>query len=123
MTRKEVKEILPIMQAYAEGKTIKFLKGDKWYNVYDNDFYEPAYKYRIKPEEKYRPFKTKEECWTEMHKHPDFGWLLKSGVYLHILSLYKDALYIQEEDDAIYFDNAFNELTFTYGTPFGIKEE
>ena len=43
--------------------------------------------------------------------------------YLHILSLYKDALYIQEENDAIYFDNAFNELTFTDGTPFGIKEE
>lgn len=82
-----------------------------------------AYKYRIKPEPKYRPFITKEECWTEMHKHPDFGWVLKSGVYLHILSLYKDALYIQEENDAIYFDNAFNELTFTDGTPFGIKEE
>ena len=25
--------------------------------------------------EKYRPFKTQKECWKEMHKHPDFGWV------------------------------------------------
>ena len=123
MTREEAKEWIPIIQAFADGKTIEFFKQGEWYELNDPDFMWSAYKYRIKPEPKYRPFKTKEECWTEMHKHPDFGWVLKSGVYLHILSLYKDALYIQEENDAIYFDNAFNELTFTDGTPFGIKEE
>ena len=123
MTREEAKKLIPIIQAFADGKTIEFFKQGEWYELNDPDFMWSAYKYRIKPEPKYRPFKTKEECWTEMHKHPDFGWVLRSGVYLHILSLYKDALYIQEEDDAIYFDNAFNELTFTDGTPFGIKEE
>lgn len=123
MTREEAKKLIPIIQAFADGKTIEFFKQGEWYELNDPDFMWSAYKYRIKPEPKYRPFKTKEECWTEMHKHPDFGWVLKSGVYLHILSLYKDALYIQEENDAIYFDNAFNELTFTDGTPFGIKEE
>ena len=123
MTREEAKEWIPIIQAFADGKTIEFFKQGEWYELNDPDFMWSAYKYRIKPEPKYRPFITKEECWTEMHKHPDFGWVLKSGVYLHILSLYKDALYIQEENDAIYFDNAFNELTFTDGTPFGIKEE
>ena len=123
MTREEAKELIPIIQAFADGRTIEFFKQGEWYELNDPDFMWSAYKYRIKPEPKYRPFITKEECWTEMHKHPDFGWVLKSGVYLHILSLYKDALYIQEENDAIYFDNAFNELTFTDGTPFGIKEE
>lgn len=123
MTREEAKELIPIIQAFADGKTIEFFKQGEWMELNDPDFMWSAYKYRIKPEQKYRPFKTKEECWTEMHKHPDFGWVLKSGVYLHILSLYKDALYIQEENDAIYFDNAFNELTFTDGTPFGLKEE
>lgn len=123
MTREEAKKLIPIIQAFADGKTIEFFKQGEWYELNDPDFMWSAYKYRIKPKPKYRPFKTKEECWTEMHKHPDFGWVLKSGVYLHILSLYKDALYIQEENDAIYFDNAFNELTFTDGTPFGIKEE
>ena len=123
MTREEAKEWIPIIQAFADGKTIEFFKQGEWYELNDPDFMWSAYKYRIKPEPKYRPFITKEECWAEMHKHPYFGWVLKSGVYLHILSLYKDALYIQEENDAIYFDNAFNELTFTDGTPFGIKEE
>lgn len=123
MTREEAKKLIPIIQAFADGKTIEFFKQGEWYELNDPDFMWSAYKYRIKPEPKYRPFITKEECWTEMHKHPDFGWVLKSGVYLHILSLYKDALYIQEENDAIYFDNAFNELTFTDGTPFGLKEE
>lgn len=123
MTREEAKELIPIIQAFADGKTIEFFKQGEWVELNDPDFMWSAYNYRIKPEPKYRPFKTKEECWTEMHNHPDFGWVLKSGVYLHILSLYKDALYIQEENDAIYFDNAFNELTFTDGTPFGIKEE
>ena len=123
MTREEAKELIPIMQAFADGKTIEFFKQGEWMELNDPDFMWSAYKYRIKPEPKYRPFITKEECWTEMHKHHDFGWVLRSGVYLHILSLYKDALYIQEENDAIYFDNAFNELTFTDGTPFGIKED
>ena len=26
------------MQAYAEGKTIQFLNGDKWADVYETDF-------------------------------------------------------------------------------------
>ena len=123
MTREQAKEWIPIIQAFADGKTIEFFKQGEWYELKDPDFMWSVYKYRIKPEPKYRPFITKEECWAEMHKHHDFGWVLKGGVYLHILSLYKDALYIQEENDAIYFDNAFKELTFTDGTPFGIKEE
>lgn len=121
--REYYKELLPIIQAFSEGKKIEYSNdGENWFETatptWNTDFV-----YRIKSEPKYRPFKDKEECWQEMRKHADFGWVLKSGVYLHILSLYKDALYIQEENDAIYFDNAFNELTFTDGTPFGIKEE
>ena len=40
MTRDEAKEMLPIIQAYAEGKTIQFLNGGKWYDVYNTDFYQ-----------------------------------------------------------------------------------
>ena len=124
MTREEAKELLPIIKAFAEGKIIELYDMHLgWIEVSNPTFKIPPANYRIKPEQKYRPFKTKEECWAEMHNHADFGWVLRSGVYLHILSLYKDALYIQEENYAIYFDNAFNELTFTDGTPFGVKEE
>lgn len=78
MTREEAKELMPIIQAFAEGKEIesRCIKGDKslWYNdeepSFDNDL-----EYRIKPETKYRPFKDAEECWQEMQKHQPFGWL------------------------------------------------
>ena len=60
MTREQVKKLLPIMQAYAEGKTIRFLNGGKWYDVYDTDFYQSPDVYRIKPEPNYRPFNTQE---------------------------------------------------------------
>ena len=32
MTREEAKGMLPIMQAYADGKTIQFLDRGKWYD-------------------------------------------------------------------------------------------
>ena len=50
MTREEAKEILPIIQSYAEGKTIQFLDGGKWADVYETDFYQSPDKYRIKSE-------------------------------------------------------------------------
>ena len=132
MTREEAKELLPIIQAYTEGKTIQFLDGGKWADVYETDFYQSPDIYRIKPEPKYRPFKTKEECWNEMQKHQPFGWLKsqKDGRFCCIgevpwsdefetvcialstsLSLSRSA------------DSVFEEYTFADGAPFGIKEE
>ena len=75
MTREEVKEMLPIMQAYAEGKTIQFWDEGQWSDLFESDFYKSPDRYRIKPEPKYRPFNTKEECWNEMMKHHPFGWV------------------------------------------------
>lgn len=131
MTRERVRELLPIMQAYAEGKTIQFLDGGNWYDVYDTDFYKSPDRYRIKPEPKYRPFKTQEECWEEMHKHSDFGWLKskQSGSFATIGAI------IQQEEDSVRVrwstnetqnftaSAVFNDYTFTDGTPFGVKEE
>ena len=74
MTREEVKKMLPIMQAYAEGRTIQFSDGGKWLDLCESDFYESPERYRIKLEPRYRPFKTQEECWQEMLNHQPFGW-------------------------------------------------
>ena len=74
MTREEAKELLPIMQAYAEGRTIQFLDGGKWLDLYESDFYKSPERYRIKPEPKYRPFRIRRECRDEMLKHQPFGW-------------------------------------------------
>ena len=64
MTREEAKELLPIIQAFAEGKVIQFKSSitNEW-----RDFNEPAFNglpdnYRIKPEPKYRPFKSKKSA-------------------------------------------------------------
>ena len=122
MTREEAKQMLPIIQAYAEGKTIQFLDGGKWLDVYETDFHESTYKYRIKPEPKYRPFRTQEECWKEMNKHHPFGW---------VRSTMSDDLYLIESisDEINYnrtfasYNESFEWVKFADGTPFGVMEE
>ena len=60
MTREEAKELLPIIQAFTEGKPIQFRTNNRsWVDLLDNDIEINAlFEYRIKPEQKYRPFKT-----------------------------------------------------------------
>lgn len=124
MTREEMKDFLPILQAWAEGKTIQCNFGDGWIDAdIDLDLsLGDISKYRIKPEPKYRPFKNDAECWEEMKKHSNFGWVIRSGVFLMVQSIYLDAIHTIEDKHGIGFENAFTELTFTDGAPFGIKE-
>ena len=126
MTREEVKEMLPVLQAFAEGKTIesRCIKGDKslWYDDEDPSF-DGDLEYRIKPEPTYRPFKDVEECWMEMQKHQPFGWLKskKDGYYSFITMLnYRFRL---NGYDGWRFDDVINKFTFADGTPFGVKVE
>ena len=123
MTREQVEKLLPIMQAYAEGKTIQFLNGGKWYDVYDTDFYQSSDRYRIKPESKYRPFNTQEECWNEMLKHQPFGWIKNNDTkrLRNIDSIGNSSIDIK--GSTLYFDVVLNVYTFADGAPFGIKEE
>lgn len=125
MNRQEAKELLPIIQAFAEGKKIEVRVGnDSWtetdevYGGRNND-----YDYRIKTEPKYRPFKDAEECWQEMQKHQPFGWLKHKtdNVYSFISKIDKDCCYFAVN---VYwgFDTLSKTKTFIDGTPFGIKE-
>lgn len=79
MNRQQAKDMLPIIQALAEGKHIQ-LK-DRIGNWIDIDFINVELcnpnAYRIKPEPKYRPFANAEECWKEMQKHQPFGWVIE----------------------------------------------
>lgn len=91
-----------------------------------------SYKYRIKPEDTYRPFETKEECWNEMLKHQPFGWVKskKSGHHFSIGSVLWDNdfndVYVTFAYDGMLSRSSksvFEDFTFADGTPFGIKEE
>lgn len=113
MERKNTKELLPIITAFAEGKEIQFFHCGVWSDLLSPKFDKEPYLYRIKPEPKYRPFKSVEECWNEMQKHQPFGWL-KSKTSLQ-LNTYE----ISEYSD---WERRFNNYTFADGTPYGIKE-
>ena len=132
MTREEAKELLPIIQAWAEGKNIQFLSDGEWHDINQADFTCYPDKYRIKPETKYRPFKSQEDCWQEMLKHQPFGWLKskKNGSFCCIGEVsWSDAFrdvhitYSTNESLAHSTISVFNEYTFADGTPFGIKDE
>lgn len=117
MTREEAKELLPIIQAFADGNKLEYLNKDNiWEECEEPWFCSGTNRYRIKPElkyRKYRPFKTKEECWNEMLKHKPFGWVKdEDGQYIHVVS-------VRDEKSFNYW---FERYTFTDEAPFGIKE-
>lgn len=128
MTRKEAKEMLPIIQAYAEGKAIQIKKEGDWLEVGKNTevyFSESPSDYRIKPEPKYRPFRTQEECWKEMHKHLDFGWIRYGDFICTIQTIAPDGIAISDglETNNFDFKECLMNTKFIDDTPFGIKEQ
>ena len=124
MTREEAKEMLPIIQAWADGKIIQVREKGRWVELCIDDFTRSPDMYRIKPEPKYRPFKTQEECWNEMLEHQPFGWVRSKkckALLWNVTSINKDDITII--CDYYKFHRAFECFEFTDGTPFGIKEE
>ena len=132
MTKEDIKKFMPLMQAMLEGKTIQRHLDDMGWVYTDKIFVGDGVSlYRIKPEPKYRPFKTKEECWNEMQNHQPFGWLKskKNGSFCCIGEVsWSDAFrdvhitYSTNESLAHSTISVFNEYTFADGTPFGIRE-
>ena len=135
MNREKAKVLLPIIQAFSEGKQIQWLKpdSDEWIDVVggDNvdfeDLAESNVAYRIKPEPKYRPFKNAEECWNEMQKHQPFGWVkYKDGSTTNKFMFICDI-----SDKEATFNNCIEftyysfleDYVFADGTPFGVLEE
>lgn len=136
MTREEVKEMLPILQAYAEGMVIECrtkpstIKGtdvpNDWTEMKEIEFWSNI-EYRIKQqsEAKFRPFNTEEECLQEIRKHEPFikYKVIESSkdVYLIIQRIKTDG--IETDVERLDFETAFEWFTFADGTPFGVKVE
>ena len=113
MNRIQAKELLPIIQAFAEGKTVEYKIEKEWVQTNVPTFNPYLWEYRIKPEPKYRPFKDAEECWQEMQEHQPFGWVKTDEGYEQIW-------HVNKGDN---FNATLKTCTFADGTPFGIKEE
>ena len=135
MDRNQAKEFYPILQAYSEGKVIEcrtkpsFIEGtdvpNDWAEMKEIVFWNNT-EYRIKPEQKYRPFANVEECWQEMQKHQPFGWITSQGAFFYIIYI-EDKLFGYGSACGTILHSEFNDVlkcfTFADGTPFGIKEE
>lgn len=128
MTREEANDILPILQAFAEGKAIesRCIKGEKslWYDDDDLSF-DDDLEYRIKPEPN-RPFTNAKECWQEMLKHQPFGWVKFQGDWFLVVHIDDKSIGYGSACGVIMhskFDDILKSFTFANGTPFGILEE
>lgn len=126
MDRQQAKELLPIIQAFAEGKIIQSRRiNGMWIDLEMKTalniirlINEPQ-KYRIKPKPKYRPFKDADECWQEMQKHEPFGWIRNKKT-----KEYELLQRVAPKNGVIdQYACAFKRWVFADGTPFGIKEE
>lgn len=132
MKREEVRKILPMLQAYAEGKVIEtrtdpsVLKRkdtpNEWTEMKEIEYWNNV-EYRIKPEPKFRPFKDAEECWAEMQKHQPFGWLKsKENGYYSFITMLNNRFRLNGYD-GWWFDDTIKKFTFADGTTFGVKED
>lgn len=135
MDRNQAKEFYPILQAYAEGRVVECrtkpnaIKGtdvpNEWTEMKKIEFWNNT-EYRIKPEQKFRPFKNTEECWTEMQNHQPFGWIKgKEGEHHSLITSIiadEEEVYINGISGFV-LDEIMEHYTFADGTPFGVKVE
>lgn len=121
----KVSEQIAIMKAFEDGKTIEQKRFDKteWESIlyvenFPFDFF--SNEYRIKPEDKYRPYKSVEEAFNDAKKH---GFWLKHKLSGRICFLTnfleeRNTIYINSRatvcglDDYVWLDD---------GSPCGVK--
>ena len=131
MTREDTKAMLPILQAFSEGKVIQFLNDrGEWNDLTEREglpigtLREEPNSFRTKPEPKYRPFKDEEECWQEMLKHQPFGWVkCKEDGSLGLITLIISEENIFINGIGCNSERTMRGYTFADGTPFGILVE
>lgn len=130
MNRKEAAELLPFIKAFSEGRIIEFSSitdvSKAWREVTDFPIgMIKNFKFRIKPEPKYRPFKDAEECWEEMQKHQPFGYTYDkfNNIRDSITKVTTTGVSYDSPTVIISFEEVFDRFVFADGVPFGIKVE
>lgn len=131
MKREQVGAMIPILQAFVDGKEIEgrpkgFSNDFEGWMIIDAISNLDSIEYRIKPELKYRSFKNTEECWQEMQKHQPFGWVKrKENEHYSLITDVDDIRYGISLNERSGFDMNYVWVNYTFvdGTPFGIKVE
>lgn len=124
MNRKEAKILMPVIQAFADGKDVETKTSSGWISIENMSFAGNPDSYRIKPEPKYRPFKDAEECWQEMLKHQPFGWVkCKEDGSLGLITLIISEENIFINGIGCNSERTMRGFTFADGKPFGVIEE
>ena len=122
MTRDETKKLLPIMQAFAEGKTIEYMGINGQWVETDQPVWGGS-KLRIKPEPKYRAFENQEECWNEMMKHQPFGWIRNKDNQeaYNVSHIWEN--HIKLTTGYYDYNHMIKRYEFMDGSPFGINNK
>ena len=134
MTREELKEAMPILTAFVDGKTIQCYDHNtgKWMDereqLHTADLYLWPSDFRIKPEPNYRPSKDGAECW-EIVQQEGFDWVKINGdptnLSVGIAEVNESNVILSgsRSEEPLGYEEAFEKLTFVDGTPFGMKED
>ena len=129
----EIQRLMPIFQAMADGRVIQVSEnGNDWIDIdgeeeglYIDTLIDNPQCYRIKPEQKYRPFANAEECWQEMERHQPFGWVklkdTESGYYM--LKGIASQVVIGFNETPFSYKKVFEDYTFADEFTIGIKVE
>ena len=122
----KVSEQIAIMKAYEDGKTIerKHYEETEWKSidyVENHPFDFSYYEYRIKPECKYRPYKSVEEAFAEAEKH-GFWMQNVDRMYLRFI----DSFHINQNSDIFICDYCVDDILDMFvwkddGSPCGVK--
>ena len=125
----KVSEQIAIMKAYEDGKTIegKRYEETEWKSLeyvenYPFDFV--LNEYRIKPEDKYRPYESVDEAFNEARKH-GFWMREKTKKYLRMITFFdcKESGELQYIDGYCVSDFLDNFVWHDDGSPCGVKIE
>ena len=124
----KVSEQIAIMKAFEDGKTIEQKRFDRneWESILYVDNFPFDFlmnEYRIKPECKYRPYKSVEEAFNEAKKH-GFWMQNVDRMYLRFI----DGFHINKNSDIFICDYCVDDILDMFvwaddGSPCGVKIE
>lgn len=122
MTKEDARKNAAIMAAYVQGKKIEvLLDDDDWAEIDEPSFDFLHETYRVK-KSTYREFHDQHECLNEIYKHKP-----NAQVYFETTDEYAELVGINEHGVKVAvtynypFYQAYKNLKFADGTPFGIK--